>query len=133
MEIKALKVDIKEAWVDYTGVEGFSVKVAAVSRNKLIQLRKKCTQPKFDRKLRITTEELDEALFIKLFSEAVVKDWKGLTVDGLQGLMLIDVEGHDLEEEVEYSPENAQMLVKESQEFDTWLNEVVFNLDNFRN
>ena len=31
-----------------------------------------------------------------------------------------------------YSEENAEQLVSNSTEFDTWLNEVVFDLDNFR-
>ena len=31
-----------------------------------------------------------------------------------------------------YSEENAEVLVANSTEFDTWLNEVVFDLDNFR-
>jgi hypothetical protein len=37
-----------------------------------------------------------------------------------------------MSKEVEYSQENAEVLVSSSTEFDTWLNEVVFDLDNFR-
>ena len=37
-----------------------------------------------------------------------------------------------MSKEVEYSEENAEVLVSQSTEFDTWLNEVVFDLDNFR-
>ena len=33
---------------------------------------------------------------------------------------------------MEYSDENAQHLVENSTEFDNWLNEVVFDLENFR-
>ena len=38
----------------------------------------------------------------------------------------------DASTEVNYSEENAEQLVSNSTEFDTWLNEVVFDLDNFR-
>ena len=38
----------------------------------------------------------------------------------------------DLNAEVEYSLENAEVLVSNSTEFDTWLNDIVFDLDNFR-
>ena len=31
-----------------------------------------------------------------------------------------------------YSKENAEVLVENSSEFDNWLNEVVFDLENFR-
>ena len=34
---------------------------------------------------------------------------------------------------MEYTEDNAKILVENSQEFDNWLNEVVFDLDNFRN
>ena len=33
---------------------------------------------------------------------------------------------------MEFSGENAQILVENSSEFDNWLNEVVFDLENFR-
>ena len=61
-----------------------------------------------------------------------MNDWKGLTLAHLETLILIDVEGQNLEKEVEYTEENAEVLVSQSAEFDTWLNEVVFDLDNFR-
>ena len=38
----------------------------------------------------------------------------------------------DPDTEVNYSEDNAEQLVSNSTEFDTWLNEVVFDLDNFR-
>ena len=33
---------------------------------------------------------------------------------------------------MDYSQENAVVLVENSSEFDNWLNEVVFDLENFR-
>ena len=42
------------------------------------------------------------------------------------------MDGQDPESEVDYSADNAEQLVANSTEFDTWLNEVVFDLDNFR-
>ena len=33
---------------------------------------------------------------------------------------------------MEFSEDNAQVLVENSTEFDNWLNEVVFDLENFR-
>ena len=34
---------------------------------------------------------------------------------------------------MDFSLENAKVLVENSSEFDNWLNEVVFDLENFRN
>ena len=132
MELKKLMVDSKSVWLDFPGLSGFSVEVANLSRKELVNLRKRCTVQKFDRKLRQITEDLDEDKFVSEFSKAVLKDWKGLTLEHLESLLLIDTEGKDMSQEIKYTQENAEVLISESQEFDTWLNEVVFDLDNFR-
>ena len=133
MDLKKLMVDTKAVWVDFPGLAGFSIEVANLSRKELNGLRKRCTTTKFDRKTRQAVESLDEDKFVTEFSLSTVKGWKGLTLEHLQTLILIDVEGQDLSKELEYTVENAETLVSSSTEFDTWLNEVVFDLDNFRN
>ena len=125
-------VDSKSVWIDFPGLSGFSVEVANLSRKELTNLRKRCTSQKFDRKTRTLMEELNEEKFVVEFSEASIKNWKGLTLEHLETLILIDSGDQDPTTEVEYSQENAEVLVQNSTEFDTWLNEVVFDLDNFR-
>ena len=125
-------VDTKSVWVDFTGIDGFSVEVVNLSRKELTALRKKCTTTKFNRRTRQPEENLDEEKFVTEFSNASIKNWKGLTLEKLQDLLLIDIGDQDPKAELEYSPENAETLVNNSSEFDTWLNEVVFDLDNFR-
>lgn len=132
MDLKKLMVDTKAVWVDFPGLSGFSVEVANLSRKELNGLRKRCTSQKFDRKTRQAVEHLDEEKFVREFSVATVKNWKGLTIAHLETLLLIDTQGQDMSKELEYSEENAETLVSSSTEFDTWLNEVVFDLDNFR-
>lgn len=132
MELKKLMVDSKAVWIDFPGLTGFSVEVANLSRKELTALRKRCTTQKFDRKTRQLVETLDEDKFVVEFSEASIKNWKGLTVEHLETLLLIDTDGQDPSSEVEYTKDNAEALVTNSSEFDTWLNEVVFDLDNFR-
>lgn len=125
-------VDSKAVWIDFPGLSGFSVEVANLSRKELTGLRKRCTSQKFDRKTRQLVEDLDEDKFVKEFAESSVKNWKGLTIEHLETLLLIDTDNQDPSAEVEYSKDNAEVLVTNSSEFDTWLNEVVFDLDNFR-
>ena len=132
MDLKKLMVDTKAVWIDFPGLKGFEVEVANLSRKELTGLRKKCTTTKFDRKTRQAVEELDEEKFITEFSRAVIKNWKGLTLGHLETLLLVDIEGQDPKKELEFSEDNAETLVSSSTEFDTWLNEVVFDLDNFR-
>ena len=125
-------VDSKSVWMDFPGLEGFSVEVANLSRKELTGLRKRCTTNKFDRKTRQLVEELDDDKFVKEFSKATIKNWKGLTIESLETLILINTDGQEPGSEISFSEENAEVLVTNSAEFDTWLNEVVFDLDNFR-
>lgn len=125
-------VDTKAVWVDFPGLPGFSVEVANLSRKELNGLRKRCTVQKFDRKTRAVVESLDEEKFVSEFAKSTVKNWKGLTLEYLSGMLLIDVNDEDLQKELDYTEDNAEVLISSSTEFDTWLNEVVFDLDYFR-
>ena len=77
-------------------------------------------------------ETLDEDKFVKEFAKATIKSWSGLTIEHLETLILINTDGQEPSDEVEYSEDNGEILVTNSTEFDTWLNEVVFDLENFR-
>ena len=132
MELKKLMVDSKSAWIDFPGLDGFSVEIVNLSRKELQGIRKKCTTNKFDRKTRQLTETLDEEKFVTEFAEKSIKNWKGLTLAHLETLLLIDRAEEDPKKELPFTQDNAETLVANSNEFDTWLNEVVFDLDNFR-
>jgi hypothetical protein len=132
MELKSLLVDSKTTWVEFPGLDGFEVELANLSRKELVALRKKCTQNKFNRKTRAFEETLDDEKFVYEFTQATVKGWKGLKLGYLEDLVLVDLKNQDVEKQLEFSEENAQALVENSTEFDNWLNEVVFDLENFR-
>jgi hypothetical protein len=133
MDLKSLLVDSKTTWVEFPGLMGFEVELANLSRKELTNLRKKCTINKFNRKTRQFEDELNDEKFIVEFTRSTVKNWKGLQLGFLQDLLLVDLKGQDEKAEMEFSEENAQSLVENSSEFDNWLNEVVFDLENFRN
>ena len=132
MELKSLLVDSKTTWAEFPGLDGFEVELANLSRKELVNLRKNCTESKFNRKTRMFEESLNDEKFVKDFTEATVKGWKGLKLKYLEDLILVDLSGQDPESVMDYSDENAQVLVENSTEFDNWLNEVVFDLENFR-
>jgi hypothetical protein len=132
MELKNLLVDSKTTWVEFPGLEDFEVELANLSRKELVALRKKCTQNKFNRKTRAFEETLDDDKFVKEFTNSTVKGWKGLQLAFLEDLLLVDLKSNDPKSLLEYTEENALLLVENSSEFDNWLNEVVFDLENFR-
>ena len=132
MELKSLLVDSKTTWVEFPGLDDFEVELANLSRKELVALRKRCTQNKFNRKTRAFEEVLDDDKFLEQFTDATVKNWKGLKLKYLEDLVLVEIGSNDPEKEMEYTAENAIVLVENSNEFDNWLNEVVFDLENFR-
>jgi hypothetical protein len=132
MDLKSLLVDSKTTWAEFPGLKGFEVELANLSRKELTKIRKKCTTNKFNRKTRAFEESLDDEKFVKEFTEATVKGWRGLKLAYLEDLILVDLKGQNADTEMDFSLENAHVLVENSSEFDNWLNEVVFDLENFR-
>lgn len=132
MDLKSLMVDTKNAWVEFPGCDGFEVEVVNLARKELVALRKRCVTTKFDRKTRQPIEELDDEKFVREFTKATVKGWKGLKLKYLEDLILVDLKKVDPESFLEYSEDNAAMLVENSSTFDGWLNDVIFDLENFR-
>jgi hypothetical protein len=125
-------VDTKSATVNYPGIRDWEIEIANLSRPELIKLRKSCMFTKMDRKTRQPVEDMDEDKFIEKFTAATIKGWKGLKVRDLEQLLLVDIGSQDPDTEVPYSQEDAELLVKNSGEFDAWLNDAVFDLENFR-
>jgi hypothetical protein len=132
MNLSELMVDTKSAWVEYPGYDGFEVEVVNLSRPELTALRKRCLITKYDKATRKPVEELNEEKFIAEFTKATIKNWKGFKYKYLEDFVLVNLSGVDPEKEMTYSEENAKLLVTNSSEFDTWVNDTVFDLENFR-
>lgn len=121
----------KTVTLDYPGYSGFSVDVTYLAREELLKLRKKCLSTKFNRKTRQPEEELNEDMFLIEYVRAVIKGWKGLKFRYLEELLLVDVTELDPDDELPYTQDNAELLMKNSGDFDTWITEVVGDLENF--
>ena len=133
MNLKDLKVLTKTVTAEFPGLEGFEVKVAFVSREASTKLREAATVTKIDSKLKMPVQELDQDIFIEKFVASAIKGWTGFKYKYLSDLMLVDLSSvEDTEKELEFTLENAVELLKGSQAFDTWINEVIFDLERFR-
>lgn len=132
MNLSELMVDTKSAWVEYPGYEGFEVEVVNLSRPELTALRKRCIITKYDKATRKPVEELNEEKFISEFTKATIKNWKGFKYKYLEDFILVDLSKVNPEDYLPYTEENAKLLVTSSAEFDSWVNDTVFDLENFR-
>lgn len=130
LSLKTLLVPSKDVEVEFPGFEGFKVQLSFLSRETLVNIRKKATKVSF--KNRQTVEELNDDLFLQLYVQAAIKGWSGLKLTYLEQLAPVDLSGQNMEAELEYSDENALFLMKSSASFDAWVSEQVTDLGNFQ-
>ena len=87
MELKNLITNDREIEVEHPIFDGLFVKVAYVPRERIKKFLDKATVTTFDRKTRNVIEELDEDKFVREFSKATIKNWKGLRIEYLEALV----------------------------------------------
>lgn len=130
ISLKTLLVPSKSVEVEYPGFPGFKVDVSFLSRETLVGIRKKATKTTF--KNRVTSDELNDDLFLQLYVQASVKGWKGLKLSYVEQLAPVDLTGMNPDDTLEFSEENALMLMKNSSNFDAFISETVTDLGNFQ-
>ena len=131
VSLTSLLTPSKTVTVDYPGMNGFTVDLCYLAREELIKLRNRCLSQKFNRKTRAFDEQLDEDKFLVEYVKAVIKGWKGLKYSYLEELLLVDISSLDPEDYLEFSQENAETLMRNAADFDTWVTEVTGELENF--
>ena len=129
ISLKSLLVPSKSVEVEYPGFPGFKIGVAFLSRETLLNIRKKSTKTSF--KNRQASDDFNEDLFLQLYVENAVKGWSGLKLKYLEQLAPVDLTGQNLDDELEYTEENALYLMKNSSNFDAFISEQVSDLGNF--
>ena len=131
ISLSSLMTPSKTVTMDYPGFPDFTVDVTYLAREELLKLRKRCVSTKFNRKTRQPEEELNEDLFLVEYVKGVIKGWSGLKFRYLEELLLVDVAELDPDDELPFTQDNAELLMKNSGDFDTWITEVVGDLENF--
>ena len=131
VSLSALMTPSKTVQIDFPGYEGFRVLVCYLAREELVKLRKKCMITKFNKRTHQPEEELNEDKFLVEYSKAVIRGWTGFKYSYLEELLLVDVSSFDPDDELPYTQDNAETLMKNSNGFDTWLTETASELENF--
>ena len=131
ISLASLMTPTKTVSIEFPGYSGMSVDICYLAREEMVKLRKKCVTTKFNRKTHTPEESLDEDRFLKHYCESVIKGWKGFKYQYLEELLLVDISKLDPTDCLQYSPESAELLMKNSTDFDTWVTDVVGDLENF--
>lgn len=129
LSLKSLLVPSKEITVEFPGMPGFEIQLAFLSRETLLNIRKKSTKTTF--KNRQPQEDFNEDLFLELYVGAAIKGWSGFKLRYLEQLAPVDLTGQNLDDLLEFTAENALFLMKNSTNFDAFVSEQVNDLGNF--
>jgi len=129
LSLKTLLVPSKSVEVEFPGMPGFIIDVAFLSRETIINIRKRATKVTF--KNRQPQEELNDELFLQFYVENAIKGWTGLKIKYLEKLAPVEVGQLDPEDLLNYTAENALYLMKNSTDFDSFISEQVSDLGNF--
>jgi len=131
MDLTKIIVPIKEAEFEYPAFTGVNITLCFLTRDELLKLRKKATTPKFSRKSGKVEDDMDSDIFQDLYIKAVIVGWEGFKYKYVAKLLPLDLKGVNIDDELEYSPENAIALMKNSTDFDSWVSNQLEDLENF--
>lgn len=130
INLKEIAVESKQAEIELPGFDGFKVTVNLMTRPKIAKLREECMTIKYTKSGPIN--DLNQDKFADKFASQAIANWEGLTGAHVKQLMPVDESLIKDEDDIPYSNDNATMLLKNSEVFDSWLNDTVFELNNFR-
>ena len=131
VSLSSLMTPSKTVGLDFPGYTGMPVDICYLAREELIKLRKRCVTTKFNKKTHQPEEELNDDKFLVEYCKAVIKGWSGFKYRYLEELLLVDISDLDPDDELPYTQDNAQTLMKNSNTFDTWVTETGGELENF--
>jgi hypothetical protein len=131
ISLKTLMKPSMTVSIEFPGMPGWELDICYLAREELLSLRKKCLSKKFNRSTHQAEETLDEDKFLTEYVNAVIKGWKGLKLSYLEELLLVDTGDLDPNTELPFSQEEAEILMKNSSSFDTWITDTLADLENF--
>ena len=131
VSLKSLLTPSKTVSIEMPGFEGFEVKLTYLAREELLKLRNRSVKQVLNKKTRAYEEQLDNDKFLVEYCKAIIKGWSGLKYKYLEELLSVDTSKLNLEDELDYTEENAELLMKNSGDFDNWVSETVAELENF--
>ena len=131
VSLKSLLTPSKTVSIEMPGLDGFEVKLTYLAREELLKLRNRSVKQVLNKKTRAYEEQLDNDKFLVEYCKSIIKGWKGLKYKYLEELLLVDTSNLDPEDELDYTQENAELLMKNSGDFDNWVSETVGELENF--
>ena len=130
-KIKSLLAKETVTTVEFPEIDGFMVDLVYLNRDELMKIRNRSLTFKFNKRTRQREEEVDNDKFLEAYSEKAIKGWSGLKYKNLPLLFPADISEANGEEEIEYSPEEALELLKNSTLFDQFVTDAMNDFEQF--
>ena len=130
-KIKSLLAKETVTTVEFPEIDGFMFDLVYLNRDELMKIRNRSLTFKFNKRTRQREEEVDNDKFLEAYSEKAIKGWSGLKYKNLPLLFPADISGANGEEEIEYSPEEALELLKNSTLFDQFVTDAMNDFEQF--
>lgn len=137
MDLANIIIESKTIETEYPGYDGLMLKLAHLTRDELMELRKKATTTKYNKKTRQPEEDINSELFQDLYIKAVVVGWSGFKYKYLTKMLPIKISDIPTEEYKDgegifaYTKENAAVLMKNCNDFDNWVSAELEDIENF--
>ena len=131
VSLKSLLTPSKTVSIEMPGFEGFEVRLTYLAREELLKLRNRSVKQVLNKKTRAYEEQLDNDKFLVEYCKAIIKGWDGLKYKYLEELLLVDTSAVDPDDELKFTQENAELLLKNSGDFDQWVSDMLGDLENF--
>ena len=130
-KIKGLMAKETVTTLEFPEIEGFMIDLVYLNREDLMKIRNRSLTFKFNKRTRQREEEVDNDKFLEAYSEKAIKGWSGLKYKNLPLLFPADISGANGEEEIEYTPEEALELLKNSTLFDQFVTDAMNDFEQF--
>ncbi|AXQ66756.1 hypothetical protein HOT95_gp131 [Vibrio phage vB_VpS_PG07] len=125
-------LDTKTMTFDHPEFEGLTITLTYNSKSRLSELRKSCLETKYDPSVGAPIQKLNIEKWNEVFCKEVISTWSGFKYKYLAQMLLINESAVELEDELEFTVENATTLLTQSNTFDSWVNSCLADLNNFR-
>jgi len=131
MDLKTLLLPEKVVTFDFPGCEGLTFDLAFLAKDELVKIQNECTNKVVDKRTRQMTDSFDDDKFLELYVNKIIRGWSGLKIKYLKELVLIDDASVDEDDEIDYSKEQALLLMQNSNTLDTWVADQIADLGKF--
>lgn len=128
VNIKDLMLEVPKTIVVHY-IDDFYIELKYLPRSELSKIFEESKKIVWDKRDHTKKEEIDVDAFYKKMIDRVLVGWRGLKASTLAKLIPIKITDPDIE--IEFTPENALILLQNAYDFDMFIQRIVTDIEKF--